>query len=116
MRLFSGKVPVIAEEIVQSLLRDEDIVTESPDEVKLDIEAVLKEYLRQERQVLEEAKTRSLVPDDLDSQSAAVLYIGMIQGLVMQSSIFGGKRSLQQQAENIFPILLHGIKTRSRSI
>jgi len=45
-----------------------------------------------------------------------VLYIGMIQGLVMQSSIFGGKRSLQQQAENIFPILLHGIKTRSRSI
>lgn len=58
MRLFSGKVPVIAEEIVQSLIKDEDIVTESPDEVRLDVESVLKEYLRQERQVVDEAKSR----------------------------------------------------------
>lgn len=63
--------------------------------------------------LLDAAKSQSLVPDDLDSQSAAVLYIGMIQGLVMQSSIFGGKRALQQQAEKTFPIFLLGIKTRS---
>jgi hypothetical protein len=49
----------------------------------------------------------------MDSQSAAVLYIGMIQGLVMQSSIFGGKHALQQQAEKTFPIFLNGVKTRS---
>jgi uncharacterized protein len=58
MRLYSGKVPVIAEEIVQSLTKDGDIETERQEEVRLDIEAVLKEYLRQERQATDEAKTR----------------------------------------------------------
>jgi hypothetical protein len=58
MRLYSGKVPVIAEEIVASLTKDGDIETESPNEVKLDVESVLKEYLRQERQVSDDAKSR----------------------------------------------------------
>jgi hypothetical protein len=58
MRLYSGKVPVIAEEIVQTLVKDGDIETENIEEVRLDVEAVMKEYLRQERQVIEEAKTR----------------------------------------------------------
>lgn len=59
--------------------------------------------------LLEEAKAQGLVDVQLDSKSAAVLYIGMIQGLVMQVSIFGGKRSLLQEAEKIFPIFLRGI-------
>ncbi len=80
------------------------------------IQGIISGYEAKISGLLETAKLQSLAPADLDCQSAAVLYIGMIQGLVMQSSIFGGKRSLQQQAENIFPILLNGIKTRSRSI
>lgn len=63
--------------------------------------------------LLDEAKTQSLVDAGLDSKSAAVLYIGMIQGLVMQVSIFGGKRSLLQEAAKTFPIYLHGIKKRA---
>ncbi len=77
------------------------------------IEGIISGYEAKIAGLLDAAKSQSLVPDDLDSQSAAVLYIGMIQGLVMQSSIFGGKRALQQQAEKTFPIFLHGVKTRS---
>ncbi|MCB9591190.1 MAG: DUF507 family protein [Sandaracinaceae bacterium] len=58
MRLFSGKIPIISEEIVRTLIEDSDIETDAREEVRLDIEAVLKEYLRQDRGVLEEAKTR----------------------------------------------------------
>jgi hypothetical protein len=58
MRLYSGKVPVIAEEIVSSLVKDGDIETQAEAEVRLDVESVLKEYLRQERQVSDEAKER----------------------------------------------------------
>ena len=76
------------------------------------IEGIISGYEAKIAGLLEVAKTTSLVPENLDSQSAAVLYIGMIQGLVMQSSIFGGKRTLQQQAEKTFPLFLHGIKTR----
>jgi AcrR family transcriptional regulator len=62
--------------------------------------------------LLEDAKKQSLVDEKLDSKSAAVLYIGMIQGLVMQVSIFGSKRSLMQEAEKTFPIFLNGISKR----
>ncbi len=77
------------------------------------IEGIISGYESKIAGLLESAKAQSLVPIDLDSQSAAVLYIGMIQGLVMQSSIFGGKHSLQQQAAKTFPIFLYGVKTRS---
>lgn len=77
------------------------------------IEGIISGYETKVAGLLEQGKTQSLVSADLDTQSAAVLYIGMIQGLVMQSSIFGGKRTLQREAEKIFPIFLHGLKTRS---
>jgi len=79
------------------------------------IQGIIAGYEAKIAGLLDAAKTDALVPSALDSQSASVLYIGMIQGLVMQSSIFGGKHSLQQQAEKTFPIFLHGIKTRSES-
>jgi len=66
--------------------------------------------------LLEAAKEQSLVSRDLESKNAAVLYIGMIQGLFMQVSIFGGKRSLLDEAKKTFPIYLQGIKKRNEDI
>ncbi len=48
----------MAEDIVRSLTRDEDIEVEDEAELRLDLEAVMKEFIRRDRQVLEEAKTR----------------------------------------------------------
>ncbi|MEM6962644.1 MAG: DUF507 family protein [Myxococcota bacterium] len=58
MKLYSGKIPTIAEEIVNKLVGEGSIETESREEVRLDLEAVLKEYLRRDRAVVEEAKNR----------------------------------------------------------
>jgi hypothetical protein len=58
MRLFSGKIPTIAEEIITTLVTDGDIEVESQPEVQQDLEAVLKEYLRTEREIADEAKNR----------------------------------------------------------
>jgi hypothetical protein len=58
MRLFSGKVPVIAQEVVQKLSADGDMECTDPNEVIKDIESVLGEYLRSERRVVDEAKNR----------------------------------------------------------
>ena len=77
------------------------------------IQEIMSGYEERIAGLLEAAKAQSLVDAALDSRSAAVLYIGMVQGLVMQVSIFGGKRSLLQEAGKTFPIFLHGIKTRS---
>lgn len=56
MKLFSGKVPIIAAEIARTLIDDGDIESDSPEEVELDIQAVLKEYLRTDRELTEKAK------------------------------------------------------------
>jgi hypothetical protein len=58
MRLYSAKVPVIAGDIVRILTAEKDIETNSPREVEADLESVLKEYLRQEREITERAKDR----------------------------------------------------------
>ncbi|MDD5305726.1 MAG: DUF507 family protein [Deltaproteobacteria bacterium] len=56
MKLFSGKIGIIAAEIASVLIGEKDIETESPAEVELDVEAVLKEYLRTDRDLTEKAK------------------------------------------------------------
>jgi AcrR family transcriptional regulator len=57
-----------------------------------------------------EAREAGLVRADLDEQSAAILFIGMIQGLVVQITIFGARRSLTEEARKVFPVYLAGIK------
>ena len=56
MRLYAGRVPVIAAEILKALLDDEDISVNDKAEAELDVQAVLKEYLRLEREITDKAK------------------------------------------------------------
>ena len=56
MRLYSGKIPLISAEIVRQLATDGDIETSEPQEAELDVESVLKEYLRTDRELTEKAK------------------------------------------------------------
>ncbi len=56
MRLHSAKVPQIAAEMVTALVSTGDVETESPGEVRADIEAVLNQYIRDEQEVSDRAK------------------------------------------------------------
>ena len=56
MRLYSGKVPAIATELVRALLAAKDIETERPKDVEADVAAVLTQYLSDEREVNDRAK------------------------------------------------------------
>jgi hypothetical protein len=58
MRLYRGKIETIAEEIIRTLREAGDIELENEVEAKLDIESVLKEYLRLDKEIVEEAKNR----------------------------------------------------------
>ncbi len=59
MRLFAGRVTPIAQEVVKALTAAGDIEAEHPNEVVLDVEAVLRNYLQTEKDVNE--KTRELL-------------------------------------------------------
>lgn len=58
MRLFGNKIATIVQDIVHTLITSEliEVAPENVKEVELDVESVLKEYLRAERQLSEQAK------------------------------------------------------------
>ena len=96
MRLFSGKIPVISDDIVRLLTSEGDIETEQPNEVVLDIESVLKEYLRYERSVADEAKNR------LESRGLPYAQLGKVRSQV-------AREKGAPQNDDILPYLLEQI-------
>jgi hypothetical protein len=56
MRLYSGKIPIIGSEIVKTLVDSGDITVLDKAEAELDVQAVLKEYLRLDREITDRAK------------------------------------------------------------
>jgi hypothetical protein len=57
MRLFSGQISPLSEEIVKALVDNRDIECGSKREVVLDVEAVFNSYLQTERDSVEKAKS-----------------------------------------------------------
>jgi hypothetical protein len=96
MRLFSGKIPTISDEIVRTLSTDGSIECERPNEVTLDIESVLKEYLRYERSVSDEAKNR------LESRGLPYAQLGKLKSQV-------AKEKGAPQTDDVLPYLLDQI-------
>ncbi len=102
MRLFSGKIPIISEEIVRTLLTDSDIETATPDEVRLDIEAVLKEYLRQDHGVLDEAKNR------MEIRGLPYSQLGKMKSLVARErNLPVGEEMLPYLLDQLLTMLFH---------
>ena len=102
MRLFSGKIPVIAGEIVERLTADKDIEAPAPAEVQADLESVLKEYLRQERRVVDEAKAR------MESRGMSYGELGKMKSQVArENKIQIGDEMLPYLIEQILEILFH---------
>ncbi len=58
MRLYGSKIPIIADEILRELSAQGAIELGDRAEAQADVEAVLKEFLRIDREVTEEAKDR----------------------------------------------------------
>jgi uncharacterized protein len=56
MRLYSGKIPSVGAEIVKALVEAGDIEVEDRAEAEMDVQAVLKEYIRVEREITDKAK------------------------------------------------------------
>jgi len=56
MKLYTSKIPTIAEELVRSLVEAGDIEVNDVAESQADIEAILKEYVRLDREFTDQAK------------------------------------------------------------
>lgn len=66
-------------------------------------------YAERLAQRLEEAKAAGEVAVDADTQAAAMLFIGSIQGLVIQTLLSGNIKDLRTTAPGVFAIYRRGV-------
>jgi TetR/AcrR family transcriptional regulator len=70
---------------------------------------LMKRYAERLAHRLEEAKAGGEIQDGTDTQAAAILFIGMIQGLVMQSMLAGDLRAAKTSAPGVIGIYCRGL-------
>ncbi len=72
-------------------------------------QGVMRRYAARLHDLIEAGKAEGELRADLDSAAAATLFIGTIQGLVMQSLIAGDMEKMRRDAPRVFAIFRHGI-------
>ena len=77
--------------------------------VKQELRTLLQVYRKLLTGLLGAAAERGEVPADLDREAAATLFVGIVQGLVMQTMVSGKPVTLKAQADRVFAIYLRGI-------
>lgn len=102
MRLHSAKVPVIAGELVRSLVEVGDIEVQSAPEVELDVGAVLKEYIRVDRELTDKAK------DVMEKKNLAYGQFGKVKRALAEERDFGlGEDALSWICNQLLETFMH---------
>lgn len=76
---------------------------------KQDVRALLQAYRKLLLRLFRQAVDAGQLPTGLDLEAAATLFVGIVQGLVMQSMLTGHPAAMTAQADPIFAIYLRGI-------
>jgi AcrR family transcriptional regulator len=80
-----------------------------PTAAKRVIEALMQKYRARLRRLLDSAKQEREIHHSVDTDAASTMYIGMVQGLVMQSMLAGDVKRLRRDAPRVFAIFRKGI-------
>lgn len=78
-------------------------------ELKSAVRALMQQYRALVMELLQKAQSLQLLAPATDVPSAAVLFLGSVQGLVMQALVSGQLQSIAAQAPGVFAIYLRGI-------
>ncbi len=73
---------------------------------------LMRRYEERLKDLFEQGKACGEIDEKLDNESAAILFIGTIQGLVMQSLIAGDNSHLKRNAPKAFAIYKQGIRSK----
>jgi hypothetical protein len=102
MRLYTGKIPTIATEVVRVLLAAGDIESGSPRQVEADVAAVLTQYLGDEREVNDRAK------DVLERTGKPQSEYSRVRQLVAEEKgIKVGDEALDYLLDQVVEMLMH---------
>jgi len=82
--------------------------TDSP--VKQEVRALLQAYRQLLLGLFKAGVKNGELPAQLDQEAAATLFVGIVQGLVMQSMLTGKPTAMKAQADSVFALYLRGIR------
>jgi len=82
--------------------------------VRTEVRAMIAAYRKQLALLFTQAKAAGELPADLDTALAPMLFLGAVQGLVIQASLAGDKAGMMKRARQLFPLLLHGYRGRRK--
>lgn len=74
------------------------------------VQELIKRYREQLHLLIEKGKVIEELDPDLDPEAASILFIGTIQGLIMQSLLAGNVEQIREYAPRVFTIYLRGIR------
>lgn len=83
-----------------------------PTAAKRMVQTLIESYGQRLHALLEAGKAGGELSATLDCEAAATLFIGTIQGLVMQSLLAGDVTRMRSDAARVFDIYCRGIETR----
>lgn len=101
---FVVKHPGVPRILFGELQRAED----SP--AKRAVRTLLRQYNGRLQTLIEQGKSQGEVAPDVDTAAVAALFVGMIQGLVLQSLLTGKENSMRKKAAEVLSIYLRGIR------
>lgn len=78
---------------------------------KLMVRTMIRGYSARLQRLIEDGKSQGELAADLDANAAATLFIGSIQGLVMQSLIAGDVKGIRTNAPDVFAVYRRGIRS-----
>ena len=75
------------------------------------VQTLIQRYSERLLRLVEQGKANGELSFSLDSEAAATLFIGTIQGLIMQSLLAGDVTKMQRDAPRVFAIYRRGIRS-----
>lgn len=80
--------------------------------LKESVRGLMKGYRQLLLSLLKQAAQDGELAADLDAQAAATLFVGIMQGLVMQSMLTGHVSTIRNEAPRVFELYLRSIRIR----
>ena len=113
-RAFHAHVGFIADNpgVPRVLFHELQYPAESP--VRAEVRAMVGGYRKRLASLFAQAKARGELPASLDVNLAPVLFIGAIQGLVIQAALEDDDRAITRRARSVWALLLEGYRGRAR--
>jgi TetR/AcrR family transcriptional regulator len=114
-RAFLAHVAFIAEHpgVARVMFHEMQYPGDSP--VRTEVRAMINSYRQRLTLLFTQAKAAGELPRDLDATLAPVLFIGAVQGLVIEASLAGDEAGMVKRAHKLFALLLDGYRGRRQS-